>query len=358
MSTHNSYRWSITEQLKCGVRGFELDIHDFEVVTELSGSWDKYWSRISRFKKKLPKFYFKIGHAWPGHEVNNKRSSGNPRGKDSFNFERWLGIIADWSKEHEDHAPITIFLDIKKDLNNEDNDPPEEFGLIRFNDQILKAIGRERLFTPRDFEKKSNPTIKDLKNKIIVVLMSFHTTSRKIKEEMRKVKNPHIIRKIILKIIWLWKDLPDHIIIDPRGAFETRLVYQKGKFENNTPIDPICFVAFNPEDRTEPNFDNSLEKKALFVTAYDGKYSTYQKAGKLVRTDYKLLDEGEVTKIAKVIRFINKILGRRQDRWWPEPFPDSVNFPVTDDWKNERDDPYHKQTENWVIDKWMKYLFR
>lgn len=68
MTTHNSYRYSIIKQLDQGIRGFELDIHDQNIWAELAGgNWDKLWMRVPRFSIQ---FHFKIGHWWPGHEVD------------------------------------------------------------------------------------------------------------------------------------------------------------------------------------------------------------------------------------------------------------------------------------------------
>lgn len=89
-------------------------------------------------------------------------------------------------------------------------------------------------------------------------------------------------------------------------------------------IDPLCFVAFNPEDHNKTGYKDSLEEKSLFVTPHPPEdYSTYWNNDKLVRTDYKRLKNG----------------------LWP-PFPDFVNFPVTDNWK---DDGYQKAPTDWVI---------
>ena len=61
MTTHNSYRWSLIQQLDYGIRGFELDIHD---------SWTLF-ERIKRFLTRVKLFRgkgnFKVGHWTPGH---------------------------------------------------------------------------------------------------------------------------------------------------------------------------------------------------------------------------------------------------------------------------------------------------
>lgn len=299
MTTHNSYGWSITEQLEKGIRGFELDIHDnwtsCEIIKGIFGRKGK----------------FKIGHWKPGHEVYRK--DGNPRGN---NLEKWFGKIVDWSKNREGHPPITVFLDIKDSLSDWNNYPPEQFGLIRFNEQILNVFKNDkaRLFTSRDFtsfyEKQNSwPTIRDLRNKIIVVLMSFHY-------EKEFASLPTFLRPI-----------QGFLGIPP---MHTRLTYQEGRIDSEKGplnIDPICFVAFNPEDSNKTGFKDSLEEKSLFVTPHPPDiYETYWNNDKLVRTDYKKLKDGS----------------------WP-PFSDFVNFPVTDNWKDD-DNGYLKAGEKkWVI---------
>jgi hypothetical protein len=315
MTTHNSYRWSITEQLDQKIRGFELDIHDSWTLTEsLLGSLTR-----GRYKGK-----FKLGHAQPGHEVYN--GGGNPRGN---NLEKWLQKIADWSDDNEGHAPITIFLDLKKHLNDFNNSPSEQYGLIRLNEQIRNAC-KDKLFTPKDFKSNPNPTIGDLRNKIIVVLMSFHTLSRKLKQ----AKGPPLLTKISGWLIRLWRESPIHPIVDPKGAMKTRIDYQEGNVESQLKFEPICFVAFNPEDKNEKSFESfipSFEQKSIFVTAYPPEnYSVYQNKDKLVRTDY--CTDDDCKKDERVL--------------WP-PFPKFVNFPATDFW--EKTDGYPETSKEWII---------
>jgi len=303
-TTHNSYQWSLTKQLNQGIRGFELDIHDFELLIDTRG-WDNF---LDKFPGKKPPHYFKVGHAWPGNEVNNKLLSGNPRGN---NLEDWLGKIADWSRKEKNkgHAPITVFLDIKKNLIDNKNNPPEEYGLKRFNEQIRNACG-DRLVTPENFDATS-PII-ELRDTIIVVLMSFHTLSRKLREEKERLEKqekqkPMFLIRVYEKVRNFFKKR-HQIVIEPTGAMQTRIAYQEGSIDK-----PICHVAFNPEDRDQDDYDDSLED-AVFVTAYDEKYSTYQAQGKLVRTDY---------------------VGSLKN----------INFPATDHWK---DKGYQNATTEWV----------
>ena len=294
------------------------------------------------FLGKKPPHYFKVGHAWPGNEVNNKLLSGNPRGN---NLEDWLRKIADWSRKEKNkgHAPITVFLDLKKDLiDDETNNPPEDYGLIRFNEQIRNACG-DRLVTPENFDATS-PII-ELRNKIIVVLMSFHELSRKLREarrayeaqlEKQKKKKPMFLIRIYEKFRNFIKKR-HQVVLEPTGAMLTRIAYQEGRIDK-----PICHVAFNPEDRDHDEYDDSLDD-AVFVNPYDeklGKYSTYQAQGKLVRTDYVVSLESE-SFLEKVIGFLS--LKKREISWLE--LPKYVNFPVTDYWE---DAGYQNATTEWV----------
>ena len=106
---------------------------------------------------------------------------------------------------------------------------------------------------------------------------------------------------------------------------KTRVAYQEGRIKSDKKFEPICCVAFNPKDRDKTGFENSLERKSIFVTAYKKPedYPTYQNTGRLVRADYQ------------------KINGS-----WPT-FPKSNNFPAIDNWK---DDHYRTVTDEWVKD--------
>lgn len=300
MTTHNSYRWSLIRQLDYGIRGFELDIHD---------SWTLF-ERIKRFLTVLKIFpgkgNFKIGHWNPGHEVNHK-AIGNPRGN---NLKDWLEVINNWSKRNPSHAPITIFLDIKKDLQDRNNRPPKNYGLIRLNKQISNALEFQkgpshwqRFYSKEEYVQQfggpgnSWPTIGELRGRIIIVLMSFHVF-------------PDIIEEL----------LP---LVDIYGIslMHTRQTYQIGEIEGQI-IDPLCFVAFNQDDREKEGFYPSLERESLFVTGYNPEeFPDFWNKGRIIRTDFN-------PKAA-----------------WP-PFPPYVNFPATNSW----DDPnYKNSTTNWVL---------
>ena len=311
MTTHNSYantldpNGSIIEQLDYGIRGFELDIHDRDLMEIVTGRWDNLKAILSRLIRPI-RFHFRIGHYTVGHQVS--RINGNPRGN---NLKDWLNTIADWSREkemREGHAPITVFLELKAGLCEPDNNPPEKYGLIKLNKQILNVFkkDRARLFTPdqlrryqEEKETKAWPPIKELRNNIILVLMSFHYEK----------DTPLAFLPDVLKAKGTILGLP---------PMKTRITYQEEKIDSKK-IKQIAFVAFNPEDRGKTGYKDSLEEKSRFVTPHPPEdYQEYWDKGLIVRANYKRDDPS---------------------------FPRNVNFPVTDYWK---DDGYREAT-NWVI---------
>ena len=299
MTTHNSYKWSLKRQLDYGIRGFELDIHD---------TWTLF-ERIKRFFARIKLFggkgNFKVGHLYPGDDASHK-TSGNPSGN---NLEDWLRVINNWSKTNPDHAPITVFIDIKRDLTNFNNRPHKNFGLIRLNEQISKAFEykketkntSKRLYTFGEYSEQfirteipeiSWPTIGELRGKIIVVLMSFHFFPKPL-------GNIYGVR-----------------------IMHNRQTYQEDVIDDQN-IEPICFVAFNPDDQGKRDFKPSLEKDTKYVTGHtkhSDKFQNFWNQGKIIRTDYNPESD------------------------WP-PLPSHINFPATDKW----DDPgYKNASEKWV----------
>ena len=97
-ATHNSYsgkdRGSLSDQLAAGIRCVELDFHD-------NGYED--------FRD------YRVGHMGPGAEV--AAGHGNPL---SPLLKDWLGAVSQWSLAHKGHTPITVVLDSKDDLTDND----------------------------------------------------------------------------------------------------------------------------------------------------------------------------------------------------------------------------------------------
>ncbi|MFX0123442.1 MAG: hypothetical protein ACFFAE_07355, partial [Candidatus Hodarchaeota archaeon] len=168
-----------------------------------------------------------------------------------------------------------------------------------------------------------NATIKELRNKIIVVLMSFHGWTY----EEDPGKKPNFIKRFFKWVVRLWKRVPFHPVFDPLGALATKVAYQERRSQSDKVLDPVCCVSFNPQDRGEPGYEASLEEKSLFVTphtpeTYIDYISQCRDKGLIVRSDYK----------------------KHADDSWPQ-LPEGVNFPVTDHWK---DDGY-RIAADWVI---------
>lgn len=146
-ATHNSYEgktrdW-LSAQLARNVRCVELDV------------WDNDYEKFGDFR---------LGHLKPGHAValGTGAAGENPT---NLLLRHWLKIIADWSASN-DHAVITLVLDIKSDLT--DND--EGGDLEDLNEKIEKAFGQS-LFTRDDFDALGGwPDSAALRNKVVCVL--------------------------------------------------------------------------------------------------------------------------------------------------------------------------------------------
>jgi hypothetical protein len=143
-ATHNSYeggsRRTIVEQLDAGVRFLELDFHD----NDFAGQGD-----------------YRVGHDEPGDGVAH--GNGNP---DTDYLIDWLGVIQRWSRNHPQHAPITLALDVKDDLT--DQNDAAHGNMAAMNDRLLAVFGT-RLFRP-DQLGAVWPTIDELRGRVIVVV--------------------------------------------------------------------------------------------------------------------------------------------------------------------------------------------
>lgn len=389
MTTHNSYSYSIKKQLNYGIRAFEIDIHDWWSPIDVFRWWFTSFPTVRKIRKKfflnkVYKVYYQVGHYMPGHEVYNsfrqRLKGGNPRGN---NLGKWLGIIGNWSKKNRNHAPITVFIDLKRELISNhmlNNLEHEHFGLIRLDEQIEIAFG-ENLFTPKQYEnlknqKQGDPiTIEDLQGKIIVVLMSFHTLTTKAEKKIADLQKQlsgkrsflsRIYRNIVIKIIrkGYANLIRTGVAPDGHELMKTRIAYQKAKikdlpegseinFQNN--FKQLCFIAFNDEDRKNDDFVQSLEDNSLFVTIYPPEsFQSHWKKGRLVRTDLcrKVKPTGRLKKIwtyllwTFFLRRSSEVSG--WDRW-----EDYVNFPATDYWEPKH--RYVDRYEDWIIDEYIDW---
>lgn len=153
-STHNSYsgeeRGTILEQLDAGVRGLELDIHDNDFATVGD---------------------YQLGHTIHGAEV--EQGGGNP---DSILLRDWLMQIQDWSQEHPSHAPITLTLDIKDNLT--DNESHEDGGFSALQELLLDVFSIS-LVPVTD----TLPTLEELRGKVLVVLSGDEQSRKHYKRD-------------------------------------------------------------------------------------------------------------------------------------------------------------------------------
>ena len=149
-TTHNSYsggdRGSLPRQLDLGIRDLELDFHDngFEQLKD-----------------------YRVGHLKPGAEV--ALGNGNPA---TLLLGDWLGVIASWSNAHPGHGPVTVTLDAKDDLT--DNDAG---GDLEDLNGILEAAFGARLFTRDDRDRDSGWRDTDqLRDRVLCVLSGAGST--------------------------------------------------------------------------------------------------------------------------------------------------------------------------------------
>ena len=134
-----------------GVRLLELDIHDndFENVGD-----------------------YRIGHDSPSDEVI--LGGGNPL---SSALTAWLVAVREWSEDNSGHAPITIVIDLKDDLT--DNQSFDAGNLGALNAMISAGIG-ERLFPAFSVGNRGAewPALRALDDRILVILSGHEGTRR------------------------------------------------------------------------------------------------------------------------------------------------------------------------------------
>ncbi len=291
---------SLTDQLDHGIRGLELDIHDeFNVVNPYS----IIKSLLKRLFKKPDNFW--VGHYWAGAEVDYL--GGNPFFLNN-NFESWLKVIVKWSLKNEDHSPITIFLDVKGDFTDSNNKPSQKYGLKRLNQQILNSFGfyTEKLYTYEQYlaDKQLNEplTNEKLKNKIILVLMSYYASEDNKARKIMKLLA--LLPKLVLRVgkRAMNEQWGDRFV-------KTRIKYLKEK--------QICFPSFNPVDIQEGPNSKFLEN-SLFVTlplTNVGMSKEIAEQNRIIRPDYS----------SESIEYLQYI-----------------NFPAIDNYKDSNYDKYQK----------------
>jgi hypothetical protein len=149
-ATHNSYsgnfvheRRGITQQLDAGVRFLEFDVHD----------------------EYAAKHEYTLGHSVPGDQVET--GFGNPA---TIVLTDWLKLVNTWSSAHRGHAPITVTLDMKDDLTD-DNHSFAEGNLAALNKRLTDVFGTKLVLAgDNDYDLVSLPDVSQLRNKILVVL--------------------------------------------------------------------------------------------------------------------------------------------------------------------------------------------
>ena len=189
-TSHNSFNMSIRKQLNHGVRGLEYDIHDNK-IQELED--------------------FEVYHL-PKHVGTAINVDGNPG---DLLLSSWLTLLKDWSDEqNNEHAPITLFIELKDCIVDENNEPSELYGIKRLNEIILDALSPNYLYSHSYFRKNEKhwPTVRELKGSVIVVLTSY----------------------------WggYWAS--------SEGGFESRLQYLNNCLKGE---DDVCFVSWIEEDK-------------------------------------------------------------------------------------------------------------
>ncbi len=263
-ASHNSYKLPIRELLNHGVRGLEYDIHD---------------DKIQQFDD------FEVYHLKNNFGVllNEK---GNP---DNYLFSEWLQVINNWSNDQKNnHAPITLFIELKDNIIDSNNTPDELYGIKKLNKIIEDSFSFKYLYTYKKFRENNFewPTVEELKGCIIVVLTSY----------------------------WggYWAS--------SEGGFESRFRYLKNCIAGR---DDVCFVSWTQEDKGKEVL--YLKEKTYFWKC-NLEYSTknYEKnieAERATRADYDKIIWGWHV---KTYHKKNYDTGYR------------CNFPATDSWKSNK----------------------
>jgi hypothetical protein len=263
-ASHNSYEHSIREQLDNDVRGLEYDLHD---------------DRIQEIND------FEVYHLTKNYHVllNEK---GNP---DNYLFTNWLNVINTWSNDqNHNHAPITLFIELKDNIIDSNNLPEEFYGIKKLNRLIQSSFSEKYLYTFKKFRENDFkwPTVRKLKGNIIIVLTSY----------------------------WggYWAS--------SEGGFESRLQYLKNCIAG---IDDVCFVSWTQKDKGKEILymrekTNYWKCDLAFSTK---NYKKNYEAQRATRADYDKI-----------------VWGRHVKTYYNKNYTTGYrcNFPVTDSWNSEK----------------------
>ncbi len=263
-TSHNSYELSIREQLNKGVRGLEYDLHD-DKIQELDD--------------------FEVYHLQNHIDVLLGKD-GNPN---DLLFSNWLKVLEDWSNEQKkEHAPITLFIELKDGIIGSNNEPEELYGIKKMNKVIENSISPKTLYTFRNFRDNNYkwPTVRELKGRILLVLVSY----------------------------WggYWAASED--------GFESRLKYLNNCLEGK---DDVCFVSWVQEDQGEKV--TFLKEKSNFWKC-NLEYST-QSFTK--NNEFQRVTRADFDKI---------VWGRHVKTYYNKNYKKGYrcNFPATDSWGTEK----------------------
>ena len=265
-TSHNSFNKSIRKQLNHGVRGLEYDIHD---------------NRIQELND------FEVYHL-PRHVDVAINVDGNPG---DLLLSNWLTLLKDWSEEQDkQHAPITLFIELKDCIVDANNEPSELYGIKRLNKVILDTLSPNYLYSYSDFRKNKNqwPTVLKLKGRIIIVLTSY----------------------------WggYWAS--------SEGGFESRLKYLDNCLKGE---DDICFVSWIEEDKGRQKV--FMKENARFwkcsIEYSSEHYEENIKLQRSTRVDYDKIR-----------------MGRHVKTYYDKNYENGfrANFLATDSWNEEKYD--------------------
>jgi len=211
---------------------------------------------------------------------------GNP---EDYLFSNWLKVLKDWSNDqNKEHAPITLFVELKDNIIDSNNDPDELYGIKRLNRIITASFEPQTLFTFKNFRENNYkwPTVKELKGCILIVLVSYWGG------------------------YWAASE----------GGLDSRLKYLNNCLEGR---DDVCFVSWVQEDKG--NKSKYLREKAHFWKCnldYSSKnFTQNNKAQRLTRADFDKIVWG---------RHVKTYFNKNYEKGY------RCNFPATDAWATEK----------------------
>ncbi|MFX0105318.1 MAG: hypothetical protein ACFE75_07500 [Candidatus Hodarchaeota archaeon] len=263
-TSHNSYELSIREQLDKGVRGLEYDIHD-DKIQELED--------------------FEVYHL-PNNIDVLLGKDGNP---EDYLFSNWLRVLKDWSNDQKkEHAPITLFVELKDNIIDSNNEPDELYGIKKLNKIITDSFDPKTLFTFKKFRENNYkwPTVKELKGCILIVLVSYWGG------------------------YWAASE----------GGFDSRLKYLNNCLDGR---DDVCFVSWVQEDKGDKS--KYLKEKTHFWKCsldYSTKhFNQNNKTQRITRSDFDKIVWG---------RHVKTYFNKNYEKGYRS------NFPATDAWGTEK----------------------